>query len=156
MGRAEASFEHRVQKRFEETGCIVINASRSRPVDLVVFPPPSSSRPVEFGPTRPIMVELKARTTNAPREQEVMQRGLAKRAGCNYIRLRQGKLRGYVILEAYETYPPDDEGDLAALLNAVFGRERWRVSPTERAMWRGGPSTMRRRRPPPPPRATGS
>jgi hypothetical protein len=125
---SEFAFEHRVQKRFEETGCVVINTSRSRPVDLVVFPPPSSR---EFGPTRPIMVELKARTTNAPREQEVMQRGLAKRAGCNYIRLRQGKLRGYVILEAYETYPPDDEGDLAELLNAVFGRERWRVERRE-------------------------
>jgi hypothetical protein len=125
---SEQSFEYRVQRRLETIGCVVINASRSRPVDLVVFPPsPRMDPPERLSPTRPVMVELKARDTNAPKEQLEMQRDLARRAGCSYIRLRQGRLRGHVIVEFYEPYPPDDEGDLALLLSQAFG-EKWRVS----------------------------
>jgi hypothetical protein len=122
---SEFAFEHRVQKRFEEIGCVVINPGRSQPVDLVVFP-----SKLNLGPANPTFIELKARNTDAPKEQEEMQRRLAKSANCNFLRLRQGKARGHVTVEAYEVSPPDDEEDLAELLNAAFGRDRWRVSPT--------------------------
>jgi hypothetical protein len=121
-GRAEAAFEYRVQRRLERAGCVVINAARSRPVDLIVFP----SR-LNLGPTSPTFVEVKARNTDAPREQEEMQRRLARAAGCNFLRLRQGRIRGRVTVEAHEMHPPDDEGDLAALMNAAFGRGMWDV-----------------------------
>jgi hypothetical protein len=116
MGRAEASFEHRVQRRLERAGCVVINAARSRPVDLVALPPP---------PSRPILVEVKARGTRAPEEQAEMQRKLAERAGCTLIRLRQGRIRGHVAVE--EVYPPEEAGSLASLLDRAFGRNRWEI-----------------------------
>lgn len=126
MGRrgSEEWFERRVQRRFEKIGCVVLNISRSRPVDLLVFPPPPSQSE-EIWPVRPVMVEVKARNTRAPDDQLELQKVLAKRAGCNLIRLRQGRLRGTIRLEYYMASPPDDEGSLAVLLNRAFG-DMWR------------------------------
>ncbi|MEM4727266.1 MAG: hypothetical protein QXD04_03325 [Candidatus Bathyarchaeia archaeon] len=121
--RFEEWFERRIQRRFERVGCVVINAARSRPVDLIVFPP--SAKASTPWPSHPIFVELKARRSNSPRGQEEMQRGLAEAAGVNWIRIRQAHPRGHIRVEACQTAPPDDESCLASLMNIAFG-DLWR------------------------------
>jgi len=88
MPRTEQNFERRIQKILESKGYLVINATRSKPFDLIAI-----------RNMTPAIIELKGKHTRYPEEQKKTQMQLCKKTGNEYVIIKQSKKKGKIIIE---------------------------------------------------------
>jgi len=88
MSRKEYAFQQRMQKIFDKLGYVTVNCAQGKLFDLILL---------KNG--RVYLVELKAKDTRYPESQKQLQINLARRAGQNFVLIRQSKEKGKVEVE---------------------------------------------------------
>lgn len=86
----ERKFEYAIQNKLKNLGWLVINCARSKPFDLIAFPPKDSPILLQG----PLLIELKGKDGQYPPEQHKMQLQLSMRYGFVMAVIKQSKARG--------------------------------------------------------------